>query len=61
MFKPLPNADFVRSDGANFVSDSDMVLAVDLNGDAVAYPVRQIAYHHVVQDTVGGIPILVTY
>lgn len=61
MFKPLPNAGFVRSDDASFVSDGDMVLAVDLNGDAVAYPVRQVAYHHVVQDTVGGIPILVTY
>jgi hypothetical protein len=41
--------------------DGDMVLAVELNGDAAAYPIRQIAYHHVVQDTIGGIPVLVTY
>ena len=61
MFEPLPNAAFARVNDAGFVSEGDMVLAVELNGDAAAYPVRQIAYHHVVQDTIGGIPVLVTY
>lgn len=61
MFKPLPNPDFARASEANFVSNDDMVLAVELNGDAAAYPIRQLAYHHVVQDTIGGIPVLVTY
>jgi len=61
MFKPLPNAAFAKVNDASFVSDGDMVLAVEMNGDAAAYPVRQIAYHHVVQDMIGGIPVLVTY
>ena len=61
MFKPLPNAAFAKVNDAAFVSDGDMVLAVELNGDAAAYPIRQVAYHHVVQDTIGGIPVLVTY
>jgi hypothetical protein len=61
MFKPLPNAAFANANDAGFVSDGDMVLAVELNGDAAAYPIRQVAYHHVVQDTIGGIPVLVTY
>jgi hypothetical protein len=61
MFKPLPNAAFAKVNDAGFVADGDMVLAVELNGDSAAYPVRQIAYHHVVQDTIGGIPVLVTY
>jgi phosphoglycerol transferase MdoB-like AlkP superfamily enzyme len=61
MFKPLPNAGFANANDAGFVSEGDMVLAVELNGDAAAYPVRQVAYHHVVQDTIGGIPALVTY
>jgi hypothetical protein len=61
MFNPLPNAAFANISEAGFVADGDMVLAVELNGDAAAYPVRQIAYHHVVQDTIGGIPVLVTY
>ena len=61
MFNPLPNAAFANITEAGFVAEGDMVLAVELNGDAAAYPVRQIAYHHVVQDTIGGIPVLVTY
>jgi len=61
MFKPLPTAAFALVNDAGFVSDGDMVLSVELNGDAAAYPVRQVAYHHVVQDTIGGIPVLVTY
>jgi hypothetical protein len=27
----------------------------------VAWPVRQMAYHHLVQDTVGGVPVVSTY
>ena len=61
MFRPHANVAFVRSAEANFVNDSDMVLAVKSNGEAVAYPVRLMAYHHVVQDTVGGVPIVATY
>lgn len=61
MFQPLPNAAFAKVNDAGFVAGDDMVLAVELNGDAAAYPIRQVAYHHVVQDTIGGIPVLVTY
>src|SRR3954463_12103300 len=61
MFNPLAHATYVSAPEANFVADSDMVLAVRINGEAVAYPVLQMAYHHVVQDVVGGMPITATY
>ena len=61
MFNPLPNASFVRAGDASFVSGADKVLSVDINGDAAAFPIRQMGYHHVVQDTVGGVPIVATY
>jgi len=61
MFKPLPNAGFSRTDEASFVSDQDKVIGITLGGEAVAYPIRQIAYHHVVQDEVGGVPVVATY
>jgi hypothetical protein len=61
MFNPLPNPDYTRVSDAGFVADNDMVMTVELNGDAVAYPVRQMAYHHVVNDVVGGKPITATY
>jgi hypothetical protein len=61
MFHPLANAGYAKVSEATFVGDSDMVLAVENNGEAVAYPVRLMAYHHLVQDTVGGTPIVATY
>ena len=61
MFSPLARATYASAAEAEFVSDADMVMAVKNNGEAVAYPVRQMAYHHVVQDTVGGVPLVVTY
>jgi hypothetical protein len=60
-FRPLPNPDYAAIGEATFVSDSDMVLAVEINGDAVAYPVRHMAYHHLINDLVGGRPITATY
>ena len=61
MFAPLPDARFARAADASAVAPEDMVLAVTTGGDAVAYPVRQIAYHHLVEDSVGGVPIVATY
>ena len=61
MFAPLPEAGFIRAGSATEVAPTDMVLAVQQGADAVAYPIRQLAYHHVVEDVVGGVPIVATY
>jgi hypothetical protein len=61
MFRPLAGAAYARADEAGYVNDGDMVLAVERNGERAAYPVRLLAYHHVVADTVGGVPVAATY
>jgi hypothetical protein len=61
MFNPLPRPAYARVPDATFVDDADLVLAVERGGEAAAYPVRQLAYHHLVHDTVGRVPIVVTY
>jgi len=61
MFAPLPSPQYARAAEANWMKDGDLVLGVDRGGEAVAYPVRQLAYHHVVMDEVGGVPIVATY
>jgi hypothetical protein len=61
MFKPLPASAYVAADRVDFVAGDEMVLAIEVKGDAVAYPIRQLAYHHVVEDTVGGLPVVSTY
>jgi len=61
MFAPLAGARSVSAAEATWVEEKDPVLAVALNGEAAAYPVRQVAYHHIVQDVVGNVPVAVTY
>lgn len=61
MFNPLANSSYAKTNEADFVSDDEMILAIELNGEAASYPVRQMAYHHLVHDTVGGVPIVATY
>ncbi|MEI9922024.1 MAG: DUF3179 domain-containing (seleno)protein [Bacteroidota bacterium] len=50
-----------KSKAENTLTDSSIVVAVHLNGQSKAYPIRFIQYHHQVRDTVGGKPIMVTY
>ncbi len=45
----------------NLVEKNRLVVGVVLNGDARAYPVQFIGYHHQVRDSVAGEPVLVTF
>ncbi len=38
-----------------------MVLDVNFGGQARAYPIRELGYYHVVNDRLGGEPIVATY
>jgi hypothetical protein len=40
---------------------NDLVLAVERNGEARAYPIELIGYHHQVLDTIGGEAVMITY
>jgi Protein of unknown function (DUF3179) len=60
MFHPYDAPAFGSAD-AVAVDPDDKVLAVRFGGQARAYPIRTMGYHHIVNDTVGGVPIVVTY
>lgn len=60
MFHPMGRPTFAtiaetKLDGA------EMVMAVNIGGETRAYPIRSVSYHHIVNDTVGGQPIVATY
>ena len=50
-----------KSKGENLLGDSSVIIGVTYKGEAKAYPIRYILYHHQVRDTIGGKPIMVTY
>ena len=60
MFEPIVDPAYASAATA-VLGDHDMVIAVELKGDAVAYPVKQMAYHHLLNDMVGGEPVVSTY
>jgi hypothetical protein len=60
MFHPVQQPGFEKADAVK-LDAGEMVLTVSINGDARAYPVREMAYHHIVNDVVGGVPIAATY
>ena len=60
MFHPVPDARF-ESASASKLAKGEMILAVRFGSDARAYPIREMAYHHVLNDVVGGVPVAVTY
>jgi len=45
----------------NKVDQSSLVVGILVNGEAKAYPIEIIGYHHQVRDSVGGVPVMVTY
>lgn len=44
-----------------FLVPADRVIGVHLNGQSRAYPLRMLNWHEIANDTVGGVPIAVTY
>ena len=60
MFNPITAAGFVPAGDAR-LSDKEMVMAVRIGQEARAYPIVQMAYHHILNDTVATVPIVVTY
>ena len=46
---------------SNFMSDSDIVIGLDINGETKAYPLFILVWHEIVNDKVGDTPVSVTY
>lgn len=59
--RALDEATFVPLDLAGFVGGLEPVVSVRVNDAVKAYPVRVLAVHAVVNDTLGGEPISITY
>jgi hypothetical protein len=60
MFKQPKQLLLVSAD-KNKVDSNRLVIGISINGEAKAYPIRFLGYHHHIQDTVGGKALMVTY
>ncbi len=60
----IPSIDdprFVPVSEVTDLADTEPVIGVTVNGEARAYPLGIITRHEIVNDTIGGVPVTVTY
>jgi len=60
MFHPVDSPKFLAPSESK-LDPNEMIMAVRMGSDARAYPISQMAYHHILNDVVGGVPVAVTY
>jgi len=60
MFHPVDSPQF-EAETQSKLDSAEMIMAVRFGNDARAYPIREMAYHHIVNDMVGTEPVAVTY
>jgi Protein of unknown function (DUF3179) len=58
---PLDHAPLVRERAATYLKQDELVLGVELGGDARAYPLSILERHAVANDTIDRIPVAVAW
>ena len=59
---PIDEPKFITADeAAAYLGDRKPVVAVEVNGEAKAYPIEVLVWHEIVNDTIGGVPVTVTF
>jgi hypothetical protein len=61
VFAPARGVEVAAIGGFHDIRDTDMVIAVVIDGQSRAYPVRYLAYHHMLNDRLGSLALLPTY
>jgi hypothetical protein len=60
--RSIDDPKFISNDeAADWLADNEPVIALELNGDARAYPLQIITWHEIVNDTVGDVPAVITF
>lgn len=52
---------FISADNASFMQENDRVIGLEINGQARAYPIKILNYHEIVNDSINGQGVLISY
>lgn len=56
-----PGQKIFATAAADTTDKNKLIIGVAVNGEAKAYPIQVIGYHHQVMDTIGNTPVMITY
>ncbi len=57
----LTDPQVIAAAQADYLATADRVIGVEINGEARAYPLAVLLWHEIINERVGGRPIVVTY
>ncbi|MGI9407279.1 MAG: DUF3179 domain-containing protein [Hyphomicrobiaceae bacterium] len=60
----IPSIDkprFIATSAVTDLAPTEPVIGLTVNGEARAYPLRVLMWHEIVNDTLGGVPVAITY
>jgi len=58
----LSDPSFIEASAETRIADTEPVITVEMSGTTPrSYPVRYLTWHEIVNDTVGGVPVAVTF
>ena len=57
----IDDPSFIGVAEPNFLGELEPVISLELNGEARAYPLQILTWHEIVNDTIGGQPVAVTF
>jgi hypothetical protein len=60
MFR-APTTITFKDSAANKVDEKKLVVGVVIDGEAKAYPIQVIGYHHQIRDSLSNTPVMITY
>lgn len=58
---PIDDPVYEGPEGGDWLAPDDLILGYIAGGDAYAYPFKILNFHEIVNDELGGIPVLISY
>ncbi len=58
---PIDEPKYLKVADVDFLSDTEPVISLTINNDTRAFPVQIMTWHEIVNTTMGGVPVTVTY
>ena len=58
---PVAKPVYIDAAKATDIGPLEPVLSIGVNGDFRAYPLRILLWHEIVNETIGGVPVLISY
>lgn len=58
---PIDNPQFASVDQVSAIAPTSPVISIEIGGDARAYPFSVLIWHEIVNDSIGGVPVAITF